>query len=195
MKINKKARIQLAGFLSFGVMGSLEVRAEETLGYDAKKDESYCSTYNLTQTLVDGIQRTEDPSFDILNRINVSTKTEVDIEYFITFRLIQSLVEIEDGFAQTEDYERLKRAFVHQLLRYSSHSGDKTRPSLYLACLDTIIEPELDLPISVNYPNIEWQEPSENSKLHIKCMVESDVPFLPFKEVAESAEVARCLSE
>ncbi|MEW2918000.1 hypothetical protein AB1A64_13080 [Ruegeria sp. ANG10] len=195
MKAQIVAKSIAAVFLGIGVVGASLVRAENRSNCDAHRGETFCSTFNVARMLADNIVNGEDASGSILGLISVAEKAQNDIRYFTTFNLIRALVEIEESFEQTEDYQRLKRAFVQQLLQYSALSGDAIRPNLYLAYLDTIIEPKLDLPKSANYPPIDWSEPSESAKLHIKCMVESDVPFLPFQNITESAEFVACMIE
>ncbi|WP_037317049.1 hypothetical protein [Ruegeria halocynthiae] len=194
MKMSSKALISIAFFLGFGAISSMVARAENSSDCKAYKDATYCSTYNVTEMSTSQIEGGDFASVSILTMVNVSDKAEYSIRFYVTFKLIQSLANIEEGFALTEDYRQLKRSLTHQMLRYVSLTRDEIRAQVYLAYLDFFIEPTVRLPRSVNYPQIEWKQQSEDSKLHIKCVVESDIPFLPLKEIVETAEFKTCMN-
>ncbi|CUH49283.1 hypothetical protein RUA4292_03479 [Ruegeria atlantica] len=126
--------------------------------------------------------------------LSVSNRSDHVIRYYVAFKFFQSLANIEEKFALTEDCQQLKKSLLHQMLKYVALTGDEIRAQVYLAYLEFFIEPKVELPKSVNYPQIEWKQQSADSKLHVKCIVESDVPFLPLKEIAESAEFKTCMN-
>ncbi|WP_282152412.1 hypothetical protein [Ruegeria atlantica] len=181
-------------FFAFGAISSMAARAENLPDCKAYKDATYCSTYNVAQMSTSQIEGGDFASAGILTMLSVSNASDHDIRYYVTFKFIQSLANIEEKFALTEDYRQLKKSLLHQMLKYVALTGDEIRAQVYLAYLEFFIEPKVELPKSVNYPQIERKQQSADSKLHIKCIVESDVPFLPLKEIAESAEFKTCMN-
>ncbi|MFY2823578.1 hypothetical protein [Ruegeria sp. MALMAid1280] len=194
MKMVNKAINLIVFFLSLAAISTQVAHAANSSACAAYKDETYCSTYNVTGMLTSSIESDEETSADILVLINVAEKAEHEIRYYVTFNLILSLAGIEEGFDRTEEYRQLKRSLAHQMLRYVSLTGDEIRASIYLAYLDLVIEPEETLPRSVSYPQVDWAQQSEDSLRHIVCAVESDIPFLPFKEIVESTDFKSCMT-
>ncbi|RBW52343.1 hypothetical protein [Ruegeria sp. A3M17] len=194
MKMSKRLIISITFALGFGAISSLAVGAENAPGCKAYKDATYCSTYNVTAVFSAKIATNEDTSTHVLGLLSVSNKAEQDIRFYVSFKLIQALASIEEGFTQTEDYRQFKSSVLHQMLEYVSLTGDEIRVQTYLGCLDFFVEPEVDLPRSANVPLKNLRQLSEDSKLHIKCIVESDIPFLPMEDIVEFDEFKTCMN-